>query len=78
MSNITLKVPDDVIKKVRKVALEKNTTLTEMVREFLRSVADWDETEREARAHKLTETFNKYTRDMGGKSWTREELHERR
>ena len=42
MSNITLTVDDEIIKKVRKVAIDKNTTLTQMVRDFLISVADRD------------------------------------
>ncbi len=39
MSNITLSVDDEVIRKVRKIAVNKNTTLTQMVRDFLSSVA---------------------------------------
>ena len=35
MPNITLSVDEEIIKKVRKIAVDKNTTLTEMVREFL-------------------------------------------
>jgi hypothetical protein len=31
MSNITLSVDDEVIRKVRKIAIDKNTTLTQMV-----------------------------------------------
>ena len=39
MSNITLSVDDEIIKKVRKIAIDKNTTLTAMVRDFLTEVA---------------------------------------
>ena|GEM_PF-5218286 len=39
MSNITLSVDDEVIRKVRKIAVNKNTTLTQIVRDFLTSVA---------------------------------------
>ena len=42
MPNITLSVDDDTVKKVRKIAIDKNTTLTAMVREFLISVAARD------------------------------------
>ncbi len=40
MSNITLKVDDEIIRKVRKIAIDKNTTLTQMVREYLVLVAE--------------------------------------
>ena len=78
MPNITLSVPDKVIKKVRKIAVDRNTTLTSMVREFLCSVADRSQHERENMAHGLTMTFKEYSRDMGKPPWTREDLHERR
>ena len=39
MPNITLNVEEEVIKKVRKIAIDRNTTLTAMVREYLHSVA---------------------------------------
>ena len=41
MSNITLSVDDEIIKKIRKIAIGKNTTLTAMVRDYLTSVAAW-------------------------------------
>ena len=47
MSNITLSVDDEIIKKVRKIAIDKNTTLTAMVREYLKSIAERDQIEKE-------------------------------
>ena len=47
MPNITLSIDEDTIKKVRRIAVERDTTLTAMVREFLRSVADRDATDRQ-------------------------------
>jgi hypothetical protein len=78
MPNITLSVPEDVIKKVRKIAIERNTTLTAMVREFLRTMAEREENERKDRAYKLEMTFKEYSLDMGQKRWTRAELYDRR
>ena len=40
MPNITLSIDDAVIKKVLKIAIDKDTTLTAMVREFLISYAE--------------------------------------
>ncbi len=77
MSNITLSVDDEVIKKVRKVAIDKNTTLTAMVRDFLTSVSNRDTEEKREAVRKLRRSFSKLSRDMGRRKWTREELHER-
>ena len=77
MSNITLSVDDDVIKKVRKIAIDKNTTLTAMVREFLISVSTRDAQEKSDAVRKLQKSFKSISRDMGQRTWTREALHER-
>jgi hypothetical protein len=77
MPNITLSVDDEVIKKVRKVAVDKNTTLTTMVREFLQSVADSDAAEKKQAIRKLQKSFQGLSRDMGTRTWTRDDLYER-
>lgn len=42
MPNITLRVDEEIIKKVRKIAIDKDTTLTAMIREYLVEVASRD------------------------------------
>ena len=77
MSNITLSVEEEIIKKVRKIAIDKNTTLTAMVREFLTSVAARDAQEKREAIKYLQKSFNTISRDMGQRKWTREAVHER-
>ena len=77
MPNITLSVEKDVIKKVRKIAIDRDTTLTAMVRDFLKSVAGRDMQEKERHAQKLSETFIRCSRDMGKRIWKREELYDK-
>ena len=77
MSNITLSVDEETIKKVRKIAVDKNTTLTAMVREFLQSVADSDAAEKKQALKKLRKSFQGLSRDMGPRTWTRDDLYER-
>ena len=77
MPNITLSVEEEIIKKVRKIAMDKNTTLTAMVREFLQSVADRDAAEKKQAIDKLQKSFQALSRDMGPRTWTRDDLYER-
>ena len=77
MPNITLSVDEDTIKKVRKIAIDKNTTLTAMVRDFLGAVAERGASGRERAIAALDDTFDELARDMGEHGWTRDELHER-
>jgi hypothetical protein len=76
MPNITLSVDDNIIKKVRKIAIEKNTTLTAMVRDYLTSVAIRDTQEKNEAIKKLRKSFKTISRDMGRRKWTREALYE--
>lgn len=77
MPNITLSVEEDIVRRVRKIAVDRNTTLTEMVRAYLTRVAGEDALGRELIARDLDESFRKYSRPMGRRAWTRDDLHDR-
>ena len=77
MANITLSVEEEVIRKVRKIAIDKNTTLTQMVREYLISVAERDAAQKMRTLKGLEATFQELSRDMGKRDWIREDLYER-
>ena len=77
MPNITLSVNDDIIKKVRKIAIDKNTTLTALIRDFLTTIAKQDVQHRKKAAEKIRESFKTKSRNMEVREWTRETLHER-
>ena len=74
---ITLDIDEDIVKKVRKIAIDKDTTLTAMVRDYLTWVANGDAAERERRILQLEDSFKKLSRDMGPRNWTREDLYDR-
>lgn len=79
--NVTLSLEDDLVKKVRKIAVDRDTTLTGMIREYLEKVASEDaatEAERKRQAiEKLEESFERYQLNVGPITWKREDLHER-
>lgn len=74
---ITLSIDEEIVKRVRKIATDKNTTLTAMVRDYLTSIATSDAAARKADAEKLMETFEKVSRDMGPRTRAREDLYDR-
>ena len=80
--DITLTIDDEIVRKIRKIATDKNTTLTAMVRDYLTSLADTDTAEldaaaREEAVEKLRESWDKLSRPMGPRNWTREDLYDR-
>jgi len=77
MRNITLSIDDEIIRKVRKLAIDKNTTLTQMVRDFLLSIAERDATRKIHALESLEVSFNEFSRDMGKRGWRRDDLYDR-
>ena len=77
--NITLTIDDKIVEKVSKIAVDKNTTLTAMVLEFLASVADTEAAAaaRKEAADKFRESVQQFSRPMGPRNWTREDLYDR-
>ena len=77
--NVTLSLPEDLVKRVRKIAVDRDTTLTGLVREYLKDLAAKDSTsgrlqrEREA----LQRSFKQFQFDMGKITWKRADLYER-
>jgi hypothetical protein len=77
MQNITLSVDERIVKKVRMLALDKDTTLTALVRSYLADLASNYNSEQQLAADRLESTFKKYSRNMGERPWSREDIHER-
>ena len=77
--NITLSLPEDLVKRVRKIAVDRDTTLTGLVREYLaelsRQEAAAGRTRRERQA--LERSFEQFQFRVGKKTWKREDLYER-
>lgn len=77
MSNITMTLDDDILKKVKKIAVEKNTTLTGLVRDYLSKLAKREDDRIEDVISKLSAAMNAEDHIIGDIRWTRDELYER-
>jgi hypothetical protein len=78
--NITLSIEDDLVKEVRKIAVERDTTLTGLVRAHLQDLAaEHAKSGRKRRElESLRESFELLKVNMGKRTWKREDLYERR
>jgi hypothetical protein len=78
--NITLSVDEKLIKEVRKIAVERDTTLTGLVRAYLEElVAEHARSGRKRRElQALERSFEQFRFNVGKRTWKREDLHERR
>jgi len=77
MKNVTLAIEDDLLLEARKVALERNTTVNRLVRDFLSRLVE-QRSRRAAARERLRRTMAEKKVNVGNVRWTREELHERR
>ncbi len=75
MSNITLAIDDDIVKKVRKLAVERNTSLTGLVRATLKQLAAREDIRTSELINELDQAFDTCSLKVGHKTWKREDLH---
>ncbi len=76
MKNVTLAIEDATLRKARRIAAERSTSLNAMIRDYLREL-----TERESRAEqarqRIVSLCEQSTAQVGQVGWKRDELHER-
>jgi hypothetical protein len=77
--NITLTLDDDLVRKLRRIALERDTTLAGLVRDYLEGVAAEDAAfGRRRREHEALErTFKRFRLSIGKRTWKRADLYAR-
>lgn len=76
MGNLTLAVDDEVVKKVRRIALERETTLTAMVRDYLNQIAEAVDARKLQDSAALMDAFRQLSKPMGKRDWSRDDLYE--
>ena len=76
MENVILTLDDAIVKRVRRVALARDTTLKEMIQNYLEQVASDDQSSRKQKTKDIRNSFAKFSRPLGGKDWVREDLYE--
>ena len=74
--NVTLVVDEDLLLAARKVALDRRTSVNQLVREYLMALVEEPSRRRLART-RLTKAFESGVVDVGERTWKRDELYER-
>ena len=76
MKNITVSLPDDVYRRARIKAAERDTSVTALVREFLVSLGD-EESDFERRRRLQDEVLSSIRKFRAGDRIAREKIHNR-
>ena len=77
--NITLSLDDDLVKNVRKIAVERDTSLTGLVRAYLEALAaEHAASGRKRRDREILErSFQRFQFQIEKRTWKREDLYVR-
>ena len=75
--NVTMAIDEDLLKKARKIAVDKNTTVTGLIRAYLNGLAEQEAKSKDEIIAELKELFSHSKALVGEKNWRREDLHER-
>lgn len=77
--NVTLSLKDDLVKEARKIAVERDTTLTGLIRAYLEELAAENAVSGRKRREReaLDRTFERFKLRVGTRTWTRADLHAR-
>lgn len=75
MKNLTLSIDETVLATARRYALEHDSSVNAMVREFLAGIAEREDRAGQARK-RLRELSEGSSARIGSATWTRDELHE--
>jgi len=76
--NITLSVPRELLKRVKRVAADRDTSVSALMTEALSRVADENRRYSAARKRALAALRSRRSLGTGGRrTWSREDLHDR-
>lgn len=76
MRNLTLAIEDDLLAAARRLALERGTTVNQLVREHLTELIARED-RRHGAAERLKRAMREELVEVGPRTWTREDLYER-
>lgn len=76
--NVTLSIPKDILRKVKHLAIEKNTSISGLLVKTLTDLVKKEDVYKKARERHLRVLNSKLNLETKGKtSWSRSDLHER-
>jgi hypothetical protein len=76
--NITLSLPRELLRQIKRLAADRDTSVSAMMIEALKSLADEDRRYSSARKQALAALRTARSLGTGGRrTWSRDELHER-
>lgn len=77
MANLTLTIDEDLLRRARIRALERGTSVNAVVREFLEGYAGGEQETAALQAFGALADHARVSSGPGGRSWRRDDIHDR-
>jgi hypothetical protein len=77
MPNVTMTLDAGLLRKARKVAMEKGASLTALIRDYLATLVDREESRKRQAVKRLEKLWRTSKAVVGPVHWTRDDLHGR-
>jgi len=74
--NVTLVIEEDLLLAARKIALDRRTSVNQLVREYLAALVEEPNRKRLAR-ERLQKAFDTGLVEVGDRNWNRDDLYDR-
>jgi hypothetical protein len=75
--NLTLAIDEDLLKKARKIAIDRNTTVTGLIRKYLLHLVNQQDINKIEVVSELESIFNQSQAVIGDITWSRDDLYAR-
>ena len=76
MKNVTIAIDEGLLREARRIAAERSTSLNSLIRDYLERLTERESRSRTAR-RRIADLCRRSTAEVGDRTWTRDELHER-
>ena len=77
MANVTISIDDNMLKRAKKIAIDRDTSFNGLVRNYVETLVAREQRRRELQIEELDRLFEESTAIVGPVTWTRDDLHER-
>ncbi len=75
--NLTLTIDSDLLRTARKIALDRDTSVNQLIRDYLAQLTEQNEAPHKKAAADLRKMFRSSKARLGGATWTRDEIYDR-
>lgn len=75
--NVTMSIDENLLKKAKRVAFEKNASLNSMFRQYLEDLVSKENSDKKISLNELKLLFKKHRTHIDMRKWKRDELYER-